>query len=435
MKSQTFFEYDFAKDQDGKKLELDSIFENEDAKKFELFLEKNKLTKVFNITQTSIQAQNYVGVIKYKNYQFEILPKLLGKNEEDRDTILKNLFYMLSYTKQLDIKDNDVAKLSKTENPFLEVLIGIFASSLLDSLLRFIPKNYVLQEDNLKYLKGKLNFTENTKKNIINKACFYCEYDEFSEDNLLNQLFYYVCLMLSQLTKTDENKRTLKQILNIYSEISFVQITKEKIRNLKLFRSQKSFEKSFNLAKMFIENSSVEISSKKFKTISLMWDMNLLFEEFIYQYLRKNQHKVPEISKIRYQNNEKLVKKSVNLLEETNHKRSFKNTYTDILIELYDGRLIILDTKWKLNDGNKNEFKNADIYQLLAYKEIHNRLNENQQIYPVLAYPLTKEDFAWQHEVDEGKEVLLTCFDLRTNLKENSEIIIKRINEIISWIK
>lgn len=68
---------------------MESIFEKEDAKKFELFLEKNKLTKVFNITHTGIQAQNFVGVIKYKNYQFEILPKLLSKNQEDRETILK----------------------------------------------------------------------------------------------------------------------------------------------------------------------------------------------------------------------------------------------------------------------------------------------------------------------------------------------------------
>ena len=169
----------------------------------ENYLERNKLSSALKVTASGVKARNFVGVIKYKNIQFEILPKLISeyeeedklsreKREEQNQTILKNLVFMLSYTKNLDVKSTNSAKLSKTENPFLEVLIREYAESLFESLKRLTPKNYIREEDNLNYLKGKLKFTENLRYNSANQAKFYCEFDEFSEDCVLNQLFNYV---------------------------------------------------------------------------------------------------------------------------------------------------------------------------------------------------------------------------------------------------
>lgn len=398
-------------------------FSTEEAKKFEQFLVNNSLSEVFSITPSKIKAKNYVGVIKYKKHQFEILPKLLGKGEQDRDTILKNLFYMLSYTKKLDIKEKDVAKLSKCENPFLEVLIGIYANSLLDSLLRFIPKNYVLQEENLGWLKGKIKFNENIKENLTNKARFYCEYDEFFEDNLLNQLFNYVCLMLSKVTSNEQNRKTLKKIINIYSEVSFVPVNKEKIQNLKLSRSQMSFEKPFRLAKMFIENSSVEMSAKKFNTIALIWDMNLLFEEFIYEFIRK---KFPEI-RVEFQKKKNLIQESFLMDDEQNwQKRGTKRkiTRSDIVLTLPNGQKVIIDTKYKELNDNQSNFDPADFYQVLAYKQLHR--NKSEEVFPevVLLYPQSLKNnsaFKWKHSVNNqnGDCVYIFSVSLCKDLKEN----------------
>ena len=90
------------------------------------YLEKIKdesLQNVFTFTSKGIKARNYVGILKYKTYQFEILPKLIDKEKieekEEREKILKNLLYMLSLTKKLDIKESEIAKISKSKNPFL----------------------------------------------------------------------------------------------------------------------------------------------------------------------------------------------------------------------------------------------------------------------------------------------------------------------------
>ncbi len=261
---------------------------NDDLNKITTYLEKNKLSSVLKIGSNSIKAKYWVGVIKYKNIQIQILPKLIARENEDNSQILSNLLFILSYTKKLDIKTSDSAKLSKTENPFLEILIREFANSLFDCLKRLTPKNYIREEENLNYLKGKLKFTENIRYNCANKAKFYCEYDEFSENNILNQLFLFVSTCLYSISKDSKNKTLLKFIMDYFCDIKLVRFNISKCKKIHLTRTQQMFEKPFKLAKMFIENSSVDLSKNKIENITLLWDMNKLFEEFIYELIKRN---------------------------------------------------------------------------------------------------------------------------------------------------
>lgn len=178
-----------------------------DLDKLQSFLKCQNLEPALKITRQGIKTKSWVGVIKYKKMHLEILPKLIC-NKDDNIQILNNLLFMLSYTKKLNIKTSNVAKLSTSKNPFIEVLIREFAQSLFDSLKRFTPKKYVREEENLNYLKGKLKFNENIRYNSANQAKFYCEFDEFSENNLLNQLFLFVSTCLYNISNDSYNKKT-----------------------------------------------------------------------------------------------------------------------------------------------------------------------------------------------------------------------------------
>lgn len=88
--------------------------------KLQAYLKCQNLDSALKVTRHGIKANSWVGVIKYKNLHLEILPKLISADvnndnkisEDKRSIILKNLIFMLSYTKKLDIKTNDNAKLS-----------------------------------------------------------------------------------------------------------------------------------------------------------------------------------------------------------------------------------------------------------------------------------------------------------------------------------
>ena len=331
--------------------------------KLQAYLKCQKLESALKVTRYGIKTKSWVGVIKYKNLHLEILPKLISEDanndkkisEEERSIILKNLIFMLSYTKNLDIKTNDNAKLSTEKNPFIEILIREFATSLFEALKRLTPKRYIREEENLNYLKGKIKFSENIRYNCTNQAKFYCEYDEFSENNLLNQLFLFVSTCLYNISNNSYNKKTLKFIINYYSDISFVRFDKFKVRKIKLTRNQELFKKAFNLAKMFVEQTSVDLSKNKFENITLVWDMNKLFEEFIFELIKR---KIPEC--------EAIAQKPKRLLKRENVTR--RDTRIDVLIQ---NPQVIIDTKYK-KFTNFDDISSADIYQVTTYCLLHN---------------------------------------------------------------
>lgn len=358
--------------------------------KLQAYLKCQNLDSVLKVTRHGIKANSWVGVIKYKNLHLEILPKLISADvnndnkisEDERSIILKNLIFMLSYTKKLDIKTNDNAKLAAEKNPFIEILIREFATSLFESLKRLTPKRYVREEENLNYLKGKIKFSENIRYNCTNQAKFYCEYDEFSENNLLNQLFLFVSTCLYNISNSSYNKKTLKFIINYYSDISFVRFDKFKVRKIKLTRNQELFKKPFKLAKMFVEQASVDLSKNKFENITLVWDMNKLFEEFVYEILKRQ----TSLS-VSAQKGKRLLK---------NVDSKIRNTYVDILIT--KPQKIVVDTKYKELQSIK-DFDNKDAFQVITYCLLH---NTNKA---VLIYPEFDNDINKNYELNIDKKV------------------------------
>lgn len=398
--------------------------ENCDLDKLQAYLKCQKLGSALKVTRNGIKAKSFVGVIKYKNLHLEILPKLISKNannsneiqEEERSIILKNLIFMLSYTKNLDIKTNENAKLANEKNPFIEILIKEFAISLFDSIKRLTPKRYVREEENLNYLKGKIKFSENIRYNCTNQAKFYCEYDEFSENNPLNQLFLFVSTCLYNISNNSYNKKLLKFIINYYSDISFVRFDKFKIQKIKLTRSQEFFKKPFNLAKMFVEKTSVDLSKNKFENITLVWDMNKLFEEFIFELIKR---KIPECSPI--------AQKTKRLLRSTQETR--RDTKVDILVQHPQ---VIIDTKYK-KFTNFDDISSADIYQVTTYCTLYG-YKKAILLYPQYDDIEPDETGFYINNTENNYQIDFRTIDLKSNDLKNKDVqnsIIKKIKDII----
>ena len=388
-----------------------------DLGKLHHYLECQHLDSALKVTPSGIETTSWVGVIKYKNTHFQILPKLICNNG-DKENILKNLIYMLSYTKKLDIKTSNEARLSTAKNPFIEILIREYAKSLFECLKGLTPKKYVREEDNLNYLKGKIKFTENVRHNSSNQAKFYCEYDEFSENNILNQLFLFVSTCLYNISNDSYNKKTLKFIINYYSDIKLVRFDRFKAEKIKLSRNQELFKKPFNLAKMFVEKTSVDLSKNKFENITLIWDMNKLFEEFIFEIMKKNESEFGWTF---------TAQKGKRLLAGDDNKK--RNTYVDIYAE-NDKDKIILDTKYKIFTGT-DDFSNADVFQVSTYCLLHNADKA------VLIYPRWNKEVpnvpSFKLNTDEKDiKINFKTVDLcYTNLKQHLEEIRDDIKEIL----
>ncbi|MDR0953274.1 MAG: McrC family protein [Elusimicrobiota bacterium] len=413
MKYLEIAEYGFSKEK------LDSDF----LLSFKTFLKDKRLENTFSFDIDRIKASSHVGVIQFKGVQINVLPKILVK-EEDRKRILDNLIFMLSYTKRLNVKITGSAIICKSKNPFLEILISAFADSLLNALLTNIPHAYETQNENLRFIKGKIDFKNNIKYNSFNHSRIFCVFDEFKEDNLLNQVFKFVTEFLLDVSKIIETKRKLTNILAIYDDVSQKIITSEIAGRVKLRRGQNIFETPLKLAKLFIDHSFINLDNNRFESIALLFDMNKLFEEFVFSALRHSYGNIVQAQ---------FSKHMLNSLRSGQQHLPFKkNTRSDIYINKHYIPPIIIDTKYKLIDSS-NDLSMSDIYQMMAYAHVY---KTNSLI---LLYPQSQQKFnhtvVFHEDVAGIKDlnIQVETINLSSNLK-NKEFVfeLKNIIERIS---
>ena len=314
----------------------------------------------------SIKAASYVGVIKIGSLVVEILPKI-GKDESVTSSAL-NLLYMLSFTKKLSVKALDVAPLTKTGNELLEVLIRLFATNLLSTIERNACKQYITTENNITFLRGKIQFGEHLRRNSIVKSRFYTQFDEFSEDNPLNRALKYTAYLLANACRDSRTLKKLEQILSLLTEVSFTVISLHDLENIKLTRLNQEYEPLLNLCKLFISRSSVELSVGKISVFSLLFDMNELFEEFVGEFIRREfstcYHAIRLQNPLRYLVQEKYI-------NDQKKGSKFQLRPDIVLYKRLEDKTpqLIIDTKYKLleKQNGRESVSQSDMYQMYAY--------------------------------------------------------------------
>lgn len=386
----------------------------------------------------AITASSYVGMIKVGKKTIQIMPKLAEiKNESSEEysaQSVKNLLYLLSYTKRLQIKETDLSSLNKSTDDFFEVLIYLFAKNLLELTRRMVNKQYVRQEDNLAFVRGKLQINAHVKLNSVNRHKFYLEFDEFCEDNLINQIFKYTIELLLKATASFNNLKLLQELNFIFSSISSCQVKPADFNRIILNRLNREFEPLLNLCRIFISQSSLELSSGKISTFSFIFDMNVLFEEFIGEFLKRNFYNQYERISLQRPTRWLVEEKFIN---ETSQGSLFQlrpdiqlfNQVTDQKPE------IIIDTKYKVlnnNSDKKEGVAQSDLYQMNAYSKKFDCQNIIL-LYPQLMGQMAKDvKFVIDGQTNVHIKTVNLCRDLKTckgELREELRLVLN-INSV-----
>lgn len=339
----------------------------EHAKKFQKFLEEKQLAHALDFGLEGITTCAHVGIIRFADFQLNILPKIIG--EED-SLCLENLMFMLRYTRKLEIHSMDSAEISQTKQPFLEILIAHYANILLNALQRHIPHQYETQEDNLPTVKGRILFAKNHLVNAANLARTYCQFDEFTPDNLLNQTLKFVSHALQKLTSVSQTRQKLLKINAVYEDVTLRPVAYAETQKIILNRNHTMFKEPLELAQMFLQNSTISLHNHTFTNLAILFDMNKLFEKFVATALEQA---FP--GQVKIQNKLKIIE-DIDGIPGTSY-----TIRPDILF----GKDTIIDTKYKRLSLPEDKPSEADIYQMLAYNRFYNRKNI------ILCYPMTDE--------------------------------------------
>lgn len=342
--------------------------ENSDALEFMRIGYKRNIGDVVSI-------RNYVGLIQMKNgFQVQVLPKIDFGKPEDGNTQTKKVFLkMLRSMKDFPSKVFNDAALKIDKMNLYEVFINMYLQEVRQLVKRGIRSNYVQQEENLGYYKGKLLVNQHIKANLAHKERFYVSFEEFHPNGPENRLVKATLEKLQKLTSSAENSKEIRQLLTAFELVESSTNYEKDFSKVVINRNTKDYEMLMQWSKVFLMNKSFTTFTGSTNSRSLLFPMESVYESYVAQQMKKVF--CPDGWDVSSQD------KGHYLFMEPKKQFALR---PDIVIKK-DKRTVILDTKWKrLYDNERINYgiSQADMYQMYAYSKKY-ETSEVWLLYPV----------------------------------------------------
>ncbi|MBL3641742.1 McrC family protein [Peribacillus frigoritolerans] len=370
--------------------------------------EKYPNEKVLELQYKRLRFINYVGVIQCSDVRYEIVPKITLNPVNDQ----KALLAMLSVTGFLPISFYDQVQNGEEKGNLLDAFLTSFITRLLPELQKGIYKTYERQEDNLYALRGKLQLSKHVRQNMFQKSNAYCAFDEHTENNSLNQLFKCALLIVKRSAKNHRLTLHLERCLGFLEKVDLVQFSQSNLKSIIFNRQNERFRDAALFAKLIIERADIYNQRRNASSFSFLFQMNLLFENYIEAALKE----VVGTNALISQDTEKRL------------LRNKKSGYHNILLNpdfVIDNK-IILDTKWKSSSYNgRSRYVQSDIYQMYAYVTAYKDVERCVLLYPKQE---GETDYPVWEVIDTEKKTIEMC---AVRIDEFSETV-SELKEILN---
>lgn len=372
----------------------------------------------------AIQAFQHVGVVRLGNRTIQILPKMYKHHAADKQIKTKeataNLLRMLSYAGELDVRELEIAQLMRQADDWFEILTHLFATHLREEWCRGAFRTYQNVEARLPVLKGKWRLSEQLKRPDQQHA-FTVEFDEFTADNRLNRVFRFVVERLWKLTNDYDNRRILGELRQWMEEVTLLpSITPTDTTTSQLTRLNEHYRQLLNLARLFLDRGSLNFSTGDLSSFTFVLDMNVLFEKFTAEFIRRNSQQIlsEELSKCQLLPQTRGATRYLASREQ----KQFFHTKPDLAFCYGKEFRLLIDTKYKrLNEADRKlGVSQSDFYQMHAYAHLY-KCNRVILLYPQFAGdgPLGKVPFSLQ--AIDGHTVEIASINLCIDISRRSE--------------
>ena len=326
--------------------------------------------------QEQLRVQNYVGVVRLGDgVQIEVLPKI--SKRLDQGSARQLLVKMLIELADSPFFEGTVADLEAHKMPLFELLLRWFLEQVTTVVKKGIARTYVSRQDNLIYLRGKIQLAEHIRRNSFNASRVYCEFDEYAVDRPINRLIKGALLIVNRLTTDPTNQRRCRELLFWFDGVPGTIDPRLDFQRMRHDRLVQHYAPAMPLCRLILENLNPLTQQGENQVVSMLFPMETVFEAFV-------------AAKLSSQFARWRVSKQVwgQALVDEHLGRKMFNLSPDIVFTQGQSR-VIADTKWKLIDeGNRSDkygISQADIYQLFGYSRKYLEQQDYREV--ILIYP------------------------------------------------
>jgi 5-methylcytosine-specific restriction enzyme subunit McrC len=362
--------------------------------------------------KTALKVINYVGVLQTPcGTQIEVLPKLyLNDDDESPEATRNQLITMLRCLRDSPFKQAGSAAIRDTKMPLLEVYISQFLSLTNQLIKRGIRSDYVREQKNAKFLKGRLLVSQQIRSNMLHPERFAIECDEYRANRPANRLIKTTLAKVASVAKSANNQRLARELGFVFEEVPTSNDIRTDFQKIKTGRGMSYYQNVLAWCRLLLNGHGPTASTGDFNTLSLLYPMERIFEDYVAHCLKS---KLDDHFQAGCTLKNQAAKYS--LVEEHDGNAIFK-LKPDLLVLKSKQTICVMDTKWKLLNAsdrkNKYGISQSDMYQLYAYGQKYFKGEDHKEL--LLIYPKTdkfKEPLpVFQYE--DGFILTVVPFDL-----------------------
>ncbi|SPP28936.1 conserved hypothetical protein [Brochothrix thermosphacta] len=338
---------------------------------FDNFSKKNNINWSEEHKENSIITLNnsLVGYIVTPERKINLLPKY---DEVDFEHIFRMYLYIYSYK---PTESPRILDISKNQNDL--DIAELFFEQLSKNMQLGIIQEYKKKQQELKIVKGKVDYIKTYKKNMINKKNIV--YSKVSKLSLNNQINKMIVTALNKLQFINEYSVQARKYLTYFENVDLISENgSEYLKQIKFNSNTSRYRQTLLYASMIIDKLDYENTGSSVGTESFLLNFDKLFEEFIGEILTK----VPREREFSiWTKGEEFG--SIKDFGVTKEKKFFlpdilfKYLKEDEKFNYASSSFAVIDVKNKAY----STFKNSDIYQIITYA----RLLHSQKM--ILIYP------------------------------------------------
>ncbi len=374
--------------------------------------------KYFNLIPCGVQFREYVGVIQVNGVQIEILPKL-DRYDSDKSKWRDILIGMLHEVGLFRVSAPSFSSLTLRSNSILELYFELFISEVEYLVRTGLIKQYRRQSKNHNSLKGSLDFPRHLTKNLVHQEIFFSNSSIYDQDHLWHQILSQTIDLIRLLSQNSHIHNRIGALKLSFPDVSPQKISERSFDSLVYSRKTEGYRTAMEKARLLLCNYHPDLKSGRNNVLALMFDMNLLWESFIYHSLRKQ-----------------FIREGSGWVVSAQRSTAFwslracrTSLRPDILIETGKGCKYILDTKWKRPVDNKPS--STDLQQLFAYSRFFDT-NNTALVYPGSQKGFSRGDYAPIRGCDDKVSCSVINLEVEPQIREWQATISRTITD---WMK
>ncbi len=315
-----------------------------------LVIQQENYSRYYRINRSNLKLFQFVGIIPMGKYLLEILPKLDELEELDQQSWSNFLMTLLIKSNFGGIHYTGRAELKFGKHDLHHSIIAYFIECCKTLLRRGKMRHY--QQEKVRSLlpKGRIDWARQYRKLPVPPPVLHLYQRKLQEDHPYDQIIAAAIQLLANWPNDHQNSQLLKELQSDFPLHYWPDQQMLSDDSLPYGLYAQSYGPCLRIARNLLWGYGPKLNIGDLEAPSMVFDMNVLFEDYIYQQLTIA---LPSSAKVDRQVRKLFWRR--------------QTIRPDIVLDL-DGQSYVLDTKWKKMEGGKPSAQ--DLRQLYVYQRV-----------------------------------------------------------------